>query len=523
MKSCAAASFILSLTAGLLGAAEPEQAGRPPVLTEMEPAERVARIQSDLQAGARYRAGILASVAAAQARPDLFPKEKPAERHVLTAQARRDLIGLWQSHLDYLFALDSVGHYYRDYWKLKDSAEREDAFLITYAAFLAQFRGATDFIAAAEMDPTLGVVLNEPTPEAGLPAGQYARVKFRFLNVARETEAGALWTVARVVRGKRQPELRAAIQEDADALQKAGFKRSFLTMANGVKIVQEGVHAAWFPLQTGVAEWMGDTQVHRKGSSLVSPEQITGLLIRLDPGDVLLERREWFLSNVGLPGYWPHAAVFIGTAEERAKYFADPAVVAWVRAQGRLDGDFEALLRSRAPKAYLESGVVDTLGHSPRVIEAMSEGVVFTTLEHSAAADAVALLRPRLSKVEKARAILRAFGYAGLPYDFNFDFQTDSAIVCTELVFKSFDPSEGYRGLRLPVIQVMGRPATPANEIARQFDEQYGTPAQQFDLLFFLDGYEKERRAVEADLAAFRSSWKRPKWHILIQGAAEGG
>ena len=523
MQTFAAASLILAFAAGLLGAAEPGQPGKPIALAALEPSERAARMQDDLQAVARYRAGLLATIAAAEARPDLFPMEKPAERHVLTAQARRDLSSLWQSHLDYLFALDSVGHYYRDYWKLKNPAEREDAFLITYAAFLAQMRGATDFIALAEIDPTLEVVLNEPTPDAGLPAKQYARVKFRFLNVACETEAGALWTVAQFVRGTRQPQLRAEIQEDSDVLQRAGFKRTFLTLANGVKILQAGAFAAWFPLQTGVAEWMGDTRVRRNGSSLVSQEQIAAMIGRLEPADVMLERREWFLSNVGLPGYWPHAAIYIGTADERAKYFADAAVADWVRAQGRLDGDFEALLRSHAPKAYLDSGTADALGHSPRVLEAMSEGVVFTSLEHSAATDAIALLRPRLSKVEKARAILRAFGYAGLPYDFNFDFQTDSAIVCSELVVKSFDPSEGYRGLKLPVVQVLGRPTTAANEIARQFDAQCGTPAQQFDLLLFLDGYEKEGRAVEASLDVFRSSWKRPKWHILIQGAAEGG
>jgi hypothetical protein len=53
---------------------------------------------------------------------------------------------------------------------------------------------------------------------------------------------------------------------------------------------------------------------------------------------------------------------------------------------------------------------------------------VFTTLEHAAGADHVAALRPRLPAVEKAAAVLRAFGYAGRPYDFDFDFRTDAAL-----------------------------------------------------------------------------------------------
>jgi hypothetical protein len=52
------------------------------------------------------------------------------------------------------------------------------------------------------------------------------------------------------------------------------------------------------------------------------------------------------------------------------------------------------------------------------VLEAMSEGVLFTSLEHSAAADALAVLRPQLSAVERAAAFVRAFGYAGRPCDY---------------------------------------------------------------------------------------------------------
>ncbi len=73
----------------------------------------------------------------------------------------------------------------------------------------------------------------------------------------------------------------------------------------------------------------------------------------------------------------------------------------------------------------------------------MSEGVIFTTLEHSADCDSLAALRPRLPRREKAQAILRAFHYAGRPYDFNFDFGTDAELVCTELIYKAYEPAGG--------------------------------------------------------------------------------
>ncbi|MCG7902448.1 MAG: hypothetical protein JAY99_14900 [Candidatus Thiodiazotropha lotti] len=74
-----------------------------------------------------------------------------------------------------------------------------------------------------------------------------------------------------------------------------------------------------------------------------------------------------------------------------------------------------------------------------------------------------------------------------------------------------------YAGLSLLVVEIMGRLATPANQIVKQFDEKFGSAEQQFELVLFLDGNEKSKTAAESDVADFRESWKRPKWHIFIQ------
>lgn len=274
--------------------------------------------------------------------------------------------------------------------------------------------------------------------------------------------------------------------------------------------------AAWLPIQAGVSEWMGDTKLFRPGRSLISEKQIEALGARLLPGDVLLERREWYLSNIGLPGYWPHAALYIGTPTERKRFFDDPEVRRWVVSQGQANGDFEELLTRKYPAVAAANLKPQEHGHLPRVIEAISEGVSLTTLEHSAACDSLAVLRPRLSKPERALAILRAFHYHGRPYDFDFDFATDSELVCTELVFKTYEPAAGNQGLSLPLVEMLGRKLMPANQIIRQLDEQWDTPGRQFDFVAFLDGHER-KGAIERDVTALRSSWRRPKWHIVSQ------
>jgi hypothetical protein len=231
----------------------------------------------------------------------------------------------------------------------------------------------------------------------------------------------------------------------------------------------------------------------------------------------MLERRDWYLSNVGLPGYWPHAALYIGTEAERSAFFADAEVQTWVRKQGEASGDFNALLKSRYIAAWETSIKPQEHEHIPRVIEAMSEGVSFTTLEHSADCDALAVLRAKLSRVEKAQAILRAFHYAGRPYDFNFDFGTDAELVCTELIYKAYEPANGFTGLTLPTVEMLGRKVAPANEFVKQFDTQFAAGKQQFELVKFLDGSERLKNAKESTLEDFRASWKRPKWHVLTR------
>jgi hypothetical protein len=284
--------------------------------------------------------------------------------------------------------------------------------------------------------------------------------------------------------------------------------------------VKNAGFSAWMPVQQGVSEWMGDTKVWRKETSLISQKQIREVLPQLEPGDMLFERREWYVSNVGLPGFWAHAAFFIGTPEERRKFFSgDEELCQWLREQDAADCDFEKLLMAKCPEAYALGIKPQEAGHVPRVLEAISEGVSFTTIEHSAGCDSLAVLRPRLSKKEKARAVLKAFQYSGRPYDFNFDFLTDASLVCSELLYKCYEPSNEFKGLTFPLQDMLGRKVTPPNEMVRQFDSQFGSPAQQSDFVLFYDGKERDRTAVAASVDEFKKSWTRPKWHVLTKEA----
>jgi hypothetical protein len=219
---------------------------------------------------------------------------------------------------------------------------------------------------------------------------------------------------------------------------------------------------------------------------LIGDKRAEELRQMLKPGDILLERRNWFLSNAFLPGYWPHAALYIGTPEE-------------VAAMG-LDKD------PRVAKHWDKFAPRDEHGHPHVIIEALSEGVVFASIEHSiGGGDSVAILRPRLTTEQIKEGICRAFSHAGKCYDFEFDFFSTDKIVCTELVFRAYDGT-----IQFGLVDVMGRKTLPAIEIVRKFNAEYGREDAQLEFIAFLDGEESKGDAQLRDVETFMATVKRP-------------
>ena len=484
---------------------------------------RANRIANDEKVVKIQRRGLAGIIDFMDARDDLFPQQKRKDKHMLNREQKERIWSTWIAFLDRLMVLESIEQSYADYAEETDETLRKAAFRIAYAAFLARYRHGLDFLAITERDPVFHVILNEPVPELGLGKATYSDLKYRYLHVAIASEFAALGLKSKFYGEEEADSLQPEITGDRAVIWRHGRGNGVLqTFRNGAQLVKDASFKAYFPIQKGISDWMGDVKVLRAEKSLISFDQIKAMPQRLEPGDVLLERREWYLSNIGLPGFWPHAALYVGTPAQRRDYFRDAEVAAWVKQQGFSDGSFEKLLRFREPAAYTESLQPREERHPSRVLEAIGEGVMFTSLEHSAYADSLAVLRPLRSKLEKAKAIVTAFHYSGRPYDFNFDFLTDDKLVCTELVYKAYEKSVDRIGLQLPTVEVLGRLAMPANEIVKQFDRNYGTPRQQFELVLFLDGHERDREAVEAGVETFRESWKRPKWHVITQDTVLG-
>src|SRR4051812_30069576 len=125
-----------------------------------------------------------------ESHPELFPANRPRTSRLLRREEKEIVWSTWQRFLDYIVALDSIEHYHAQFYRLKGAA-KENSFLIGYAAMLAKYRAAMEFIERAEHNPELDKVLNDAVPELGLPVGTYAKLKFKYLNVAVGTDFAA--------------------------------------------------------------------------------------------------------------------------------------------------------------------------------------------------------------------------------------------------------------------------------------------------------------------------------------------
>ncbi|MBN1612781.1 MAG: hypothetical protein JW940_39530 [Polyangiaceae bacterium] len=477
---------------------------------ELDPTELGGLIERDLAAAAELtladERGYLGSAKTAGLRRRPFAELSPADR--------AELLGWWAAMVDRTVALETLVLRHRSFYQINYVRHPEAnlrSFLIGYASLVANLKAGFALRSEVRNNPTLGVVLNDARPELGIPARAYSRID-RGLDspeTAILLHAGRTHLTFAKKSGKLGAPREARLIEYAEdtyaRLVKQIGKAPRLVLESPLSFYQETTVKFWFPLQKGISEAMGDLRTTRR-PSLISDQQVRETRSRLEPGDIILERRNWYLSNLGLPGFWPHAALYTGDLSELDAYF---------QGADKLEGkSFSSWLSEHLPRAYAGYHDNGSAGHLPSVVEAVSEGVIQHEFEVSGAADYLAILRPRLERSRKLDAVLTALSYLGRPYDFDFDFLTDSSLVCSEVVVKAYEPRDNLPGLHFQLGLTAGRLVVSPTDIATTFDRQYQTPEQQLDFVAFLDGVEATKSAVSRDVVAFRQSVHRPKWDI---------
>ena len=195
----------------------------------------------------------------------------------------------------------------------------------------------------------------------------------------------------------------------------------------------------------------------------------------LRPGDVIITRHAKALTNLFIPGFWPHAAFYIGKREQ-------------------IDG---AMISMQPQIDALWAGDIC-------VLESRKDGVRLRPLTDTLSVDKFVVLRPNLDLKIVHQAIGRALQHQGKMYNFDFDFFNSDRVVCTELVYRAYD---GLEGVSFPLSERAGRKTLSAEDLI-DFAVDSGTfsPVAIFGIescetnILFGDGVE------EILLASYRTS-----------------
>ena len=382
---------------------------------------------------------------------------------------------------------------------VKEGQTETRAFLLAYASAATLFEKAVAIVDTFADDEQTQRKLNEGDLAWGISDNTYNRLLASLSNaevVSQLQEAASrfdrLHETQAYGSGPPWDELAEAALHARPAIQEAAGRIGDYKLNLALREVRSYVNDPLYQAQSLVSTWIGDFRLkdRPRHRGLIGPHQVEELREKLQPGDILIERRNWFLSNAFLPGFWPHAALYLGDQEalEGLGVTDDARVVShWDEFLGR-----------------------DALGHPYAVLEAISEGVVFTTLEHSVGeADAVAVLRPRLTKAQIREAIARAFSHHDKPYDFEFDFFSTDRLVCSEVVYRAYDGM-----LELPLKNIMGRLTLPVDTFVEVYASS-GSQDRPFDLIQFLDMDEKGGQAFLSSESEFINTLQRSRFTFL--------
>jgi hypothetical protein len=479
----------------------------PSALAHLSNAELSAQLDVDLRRLKIVAAGLDDLTARTDVVHSQLRALRSAEKRDWYHPAEEDQIrAAFMSYLAYRAALLRMAATYADYPAIADPQLRARAFLVGAAAGASVYRASLHLVTTYRDEEPARKKLDEPDPNCGIAANTFERIYQAVTdtrNTAKIEEMAAYfaqkrdaWRNAGIAGTEDFDWLDRRIEQSMTDIRASGVNPTRAVLEQIVRRVKDDAYTPVYATQSVISTLIGDTRMVSR-PPFISDAQVAQMRGMLKPGDILLERRNWFMSNAFLPGFWPHGALYVGDVHDLERLG-----LVHRDARGKWTSDIAAV-RDHLDE-YLKPAE-DGMPHT--IVESVSEGVIFNSLTESMSADYVAVLRPhKLTDAQKAEAIARAFSHAGKPYDFEFDFFSADKLVCTELVYRSYDGL-----LHFELVPIMGRSTLPALEIARKFSTERTRDDRELDFVMFLDAVPERNSARFATEDDFCATIHRPR------------
>lgn len=308
-------------------------------------------------------------------------------------------------------------------------------FIVGYSAACLLIRNDQSFLFDVAKHSVMQRQFNEAVPEYRIPRKQYTRIFSAFVDGAdalriyeaihdakrnramldtlcTNPDVGELAQQLPTFEQWLTPSKRTYFQRLASYLSHKWRRKSVVTLNNMLSRAVEKVGRTASEIQLPLEK-------------RVSVERRNSMLDFLQPGDVLITRHDAALTNLFLPGFWPHAALYVGTEAQR-----------------------EVL------GVNVDTHIASKWAGDKCVFEALKDGVRFRPITQTLAVDNFVVLRPTLSASEIRAGIERVVVHEGKLYNYDFDFFGSEKLVCSEVVYRAYD---GLGDLSFPLIERAGR------------------------------------------------------------------
>jgi len=218
---------------------------------------------------------------------------------------------------------------------------------------------------------------------------------------------------------------------------------------------------------------------------LIKKKNIEEYLKIAKPWDIFLSRWNWEASNIAIPWFWKHMSMYLWTWKFLKKQFLEK---------------------------YSFLKVMDDNSHY--IIEATWEWVDISKIEDFVSHnDYLWITRTVFSDDKINRSLEKAIWYFGTPYDFIFNFYSNTNVICSELVLKSYSKdfkndewlSIKLEKLRLSLIY-------PPNNFVNKIELD-----KKLKFVMFLDSIEKTWKNFISDEKEFYNSIKRSRFSLMLK------
>jgi uncharacterized protein YycO len=198
--------------------------------------------------------------------------------------------------------------------------------------------------------------------------------------------------------------------------------------------------ARFYGMQAAFGSRLADMWQPGEFEPAIDTKALELLRAELRTGDLVFVRAENKLTSALLPGFWSHIALYVGGDDVLERL---------------ADRNLEQVRQHRAQAG----GRAMPFGMT---LEAINHGVTLRPLERCLIGDHVLVLRPNVSEADRSGAVAEGLRHLGKPYDFEFDFNSATRLVCTELVYRGYQ----RRGrIDFPLVKRLGRFTLTSDDI----------------------------------------------------------